>query len=405
MIDVTSIPLGEIANVVRGVTFSKTEASSEPVAGSLPVLRAGNIQDSLLLDEDLVYVPRAKVNAKQLLRRGDIVICTSSGSADVVGKTALAERDWEGSFGAFCAGIRANPKKCDPRYLFYYLRSPIFRSWTLRSSGANIKNIRKSELDLFGVPLPPLSEQRRIAAILDKADGVRRKRERLVSRADDLLRSAFVHMVGFKNAEHPDWELFRIEDLAAPHKNSMRTGPFGSDLRHSEFVDGGIAVLGIDNAVQNNFAWDERRCITEEKFEKLKRYQVYPGDVIITIMGTTGRSAVVPDDIPKAITTKHLATISFNKLIVVPEFLSFAIHSDPLIIEQIERANKGAIMDGLNLGIIKSLEIHLPPIELQRKFAQLLKMVNKMKQYLGSNAGSGKALFLSLSQRAFRGDL
>lgn len=405
MKNMQSAPLADVAEVVRGVSFSKSEAASKPAEGFVPVLRAGNIQDRLILDNDLVFVPREKVRSKQIIRKGDIVICTSSGSAAVVGKTAVADIDWHGSFGAFCAGIRVKSKKADPAYVFHFLRSPHFRSWTQKSSGANIKNIRKSELDLFEIPLPSLSDQRRIASILDKADGVRRKRQRLIDEIQRFNTSAYLYTVGNLNPSHGDWEPLTIEALAEDRKGAIRSGPFGSALRHGEFVDEGIAVLGIDNAVQNKFAWSERRFITPSKYEELRRYTVFPGDVIVTIMGTTGRSAVVPNDIPEAITTKHLATITCNKEIIHPEVLSFAIHSDPLIIRQIKSFNKGAIMDGLNLGIIRKLEINLPPMAEQLKFVAMLQKARAIEAKSQTPDGSGEDLFQSLSQRAFRGEL
>ena len=90
----------------------------------------------------------------------------------------------------------------------------------------------------------------------------------------------------------------------------------------------------------------ERRFITEEKYQKFKRYTVKPGDVIITIMGTTGRAAVVPEDIPLAISTKHLAVITVDRTRVDPEFLAQAFHSDPKVLGQIAAANRGAPDDG-----------------------------------------------------------
>lgn len=405
MTAIQTAPLADVAEVVRGVTFSKSEAADKPAEGFVPLLRAGNIQDRLILDEDLVFVPRDRVHSKQMIRKGDIVICTSSGSAEVVGKTAYANMDWNGSFGAFCAGIRVKSANADPSYVFHFLRSPHFRSWTQKSSGANIKNIRKSELDQFEIPLPPVSEQKRIASILDKADEIRRKRVRFGEETQDFVRSAYLHAVGHLNPSHGDWQPFTIDALAEDRRGAIRSGPFGSALRHGEFVDEGIAVLGIDNAVQNMFAWAERRFITPSKYEELRRYKVFPGDVIITIMGTTGRSAVVPDDIPEAITTKHLATITCNKELIHPEVLSFAIHSDPLIIRQIKSFNKGAIMDGLNLGIIRQLEINLPPMEEQLRFLRMLRKARAIETRSQTSDGSGEDLFQSLSQRAFRGEL
>jgi type I restriction enzyme S subunit len=398
-------PIGDIADVVRGVTFSKNQSINEDRVGYVPIIRAGNIQDELNLSDDLVFVPSALVTEKQILRSGDIVMCTSSGSPQIVGKSATCFSDWNGSFGAFCATIRPRKRQVSGRYLGHYLRSPAFRNWASASSGANIKNIRKSELDAFLVPLPDFEEQCRIAAVLDKADVIRRKQRAALTLQERQIQSVFVHLVGPKAEGYKSWEKKPIRELASSKKGAMRTGPFGSDLKHSEFVDDGIAVLGIDNAVKNRFAWDERRFITEEKYLKLKRYQVFPGDVVITIMGTTGRSSVVPKDIPTAITTKHLATISLDLDKAEPEFISNAIHRHPALLSQIRSQNKGAIMAGLNLGIIKELEVPMPPIEVQREFTRSLGMLRQMHSKTENALLKAEEMLASLSQRAFRGEL
>lgn len=272
-------------------------------------------------------------------------------------------------------------------------------------SGSTRAKLTKAQAEKIEIPVPPLGVQQRIAVILDKADAIRRKRREALAEIDALLRSAYQSLVSARHPNFPKWKPKTFEELAAQHKGSMRTGPFGSDLRHSEFVDEGIAVLGIDNAVSNRFAWGGRRYITPEKYDGLRRYRAYPGDVIVTIMGTTGRSAVVPDDIPEAITTKHLATITLDRHLALPEFVAFAIHSDPRIVNQITRANKGAIMDGLNLGIIKHLEIALPPIEDQDRFARVYRKLNAHKARLEMPEVNGDELFNSLAQRAFQGEL
>jgi type I restriction enzyme S subunit len=110
-----------------------------------------------------------------------------------------------------------------------------------------------SQLKRFPVPLPPLEEQRRIAAILDKAQDIKTlcdKAEKLSEIAD---RNLFLHYF----AEQPGVNEITLEDIVDRKANAMRTGPFGSQLLHSEFTEAGIAVLGIDNAVTNNFTWGE----------------------------------------------------------------------------------------------------------------------------------------------------
>lgn len=255
------------------------------------------------------------------------------------------------------------------------------------------------------VPLPPLATQCHIAKMLEQADSLRRQAHQMESALQELRRSVFLSSVGPRAEGYGSWEVMEVSELASAEKNSMRTGPFGSALKHSEFVDSGIAVIGIDNAVSDQFQWRERRFISEEKYQSLEKYRVFPGDVIVTIMGTTGRSAIVPDDVPLAISTKHLATITLDLKKATPEFLKYAIQYHPLIAEQVAAQNKGAVMDGLNLGIIKKLKLPVPPLAIQQDLSRAMKALDAESETLAKNTENFEQLFNSLMQRAFKGEL
>lgn len=249
------------------------------------------------------------------------------------------------------------------------------------------------------IPLPPLEEQRRIASILDQADELRQKRQQAIEKLDQLLKAEFISK--FHQNNYPE---FNVSDLLENEK-SIRTGPFGSQLLHSEFVEEGIHVLGIDNAVQNSFNWAKPRFITEEKYKDLKRYTVKPKDVIITIMGTCGKCAVVPDDIPKAINTKHLCCITLDQNKCNPEFLHSYFLLHPTARNYLDSRAKGAIMSGLNMGIIKDLPVELPPIEMQNDFSILKQMVILQKTLMLDELSKLNELFQSLQNQAFSGTL
>jgi len=294
--------------------------------------------------------------------------------------------------------------RLDKNYLAQFLVSPDEVALAAsRATGANLPRLSPGELAKFEIPLPPLDEQRRIAAILDHADALRTKRREALAHLDDLTQSIFLEM--FVRGGSDDWPLVTIEQIAAAAKGSIRTGPFGSQLLHGEFVDDGVAVLGIDNAVSNEFKWRERRFITERKYAKLSRYTVRPGDVLITIMGTCGRCAVVPDDIPLAINTKHLCCITVNRDVCLPEFLHASFLRHPTARAYLQRTAKGAIMSGLNMAIIKGMPLALPPLELQARFAQRLEAVQASRCLHHASHEELDSLFASLQSRAFAGAL
>ena len=267
--------------------------------------------------------------------------------------------------------------RLDRQYLLHYLKSDMMLSFIKEYATGSVRdNLKLADLGKFPINLRPVEEQRQIAATLDKIDELIAKRRQQLDKLDELVKSRFIEMF-VETDVVSEWPYHTIADVS----NDMRTGPFGSALHHDEFVDSGVFVLGIDNAVENKFSYSRMRYITEEKYQQLKRYTVHPGDVIITIMGTVGRSAVIPVDMPKAINTKHLACITPKAETIDAQFLSCAFQVHPDIRMQLQKQCKGAIMDGLNLTIIKGLSFHIPPISLQKQFVEFYEQTDKSKSF------------------------
>lgn len=158
-----AVPLSAVATIIRGVTYGKSDARDEAQLGLIPLLRGHNIQSEINLDK-LVYVPAGKISGDQILRPGDIVVAMSSGSADLVGKSAQYQFDLEASFGAFCGVIR--PLLDSIRtYLAFFCQTPFYRKQAHKGGrGIGIQNLSKGDLEKLTCLVPPESEQRRIVA-------------------------------------------------------------------------------------------------------------------------------------------------------------------------------------------------------------------------------------------------
>lgn len=387
----------EFAEVITGGTPSTSVEAYWN--GDIPWLNSGELNRGLIDSSSNFITKQGLSNSAAKIMPIDTVLIALTGAT--TGVTALLKI--RACANQSVTGILPSSMHI-PKYLYYYLSS-IREKIVGQSYGGAQKHISQGFVKKLIVPLPLLGDQKRIVKILDEADTLRRKRNQAIELLDDYLKSMFLKMFGQELPGYESWRSTKLKDLVKKIKGSMRTGPFGSDLLHSEFVDSGIAVIGIDNAVQNKFAWDQRRFITEKKYEKLKRYTLFPRDVIITIMGTVGKTAVIPKDIPLAINTKHLAAFTLDEHLANPYFISYSIRSDPLVVNQISHTGRGAIMTGLNLGIIKNLQLKLPPVEKQNEFELILQKTETLKQNMLAQSEELENQFQVLMQKAFKGRL
>lgn len=393
------VKISECCNISNGYAFKSEKYVTNEGAR---VIRITNVQKGQIVDNDPKLYPFDLLNNLDNYKifEGDILM-SLTGNVGRVGK--FPKEMMPAYINQRICRIMPTDKRLDPNYLFHFFNNDKFEIEAMRNSaGAAQLNLTSKWLYNYEIPLPSLSTQKTIAAKLDKAQEIISYNKQLLEKYDQLTQSLFIDMFGSGNPKRDNWEEVKIENVVKNAKGSMRSGPFGSDLLHSEFVETGIPVLGIDNAVLNKFQWKQRRYITEEKYQKLKRYTVYPKDIIITIMGTVGRVAVVPDNIGIAINTKHLAAISLNQKIANPEFIAFSLRSDHNILSQINQKGKGAIMTGLNLTIIKELKLKLPPIHLQNQFSERMEKIEIQKQMAQETLAKSEHLFQSLLKESFR---
>jgi type I restriction enzyme S subunit len=390
------VRIGDLSEQVRGVSYGKQDASTEPLPGYLPVLRAGNITDDGLVFEDLVYVPAERISSKQKIRHHDVVIAASSGSLDVVGKAAPAPADFDGAFGAFCKVLR--PKSnVHPVYFAHFFKTKHYRQRvSALAAGVNINNLRNEHLDDMKIPLPPLVEQQRIADILDRAEALRAKRRAALAQLDTLTQAIFLDLFGNPFSNSKNWPITRLMNVSLAINDCPHSTPF--------WTAHGAICLRTSNLNEGGWNWEDTRYVSEETFaQRSSRGFLETGDIILSREGTVGIAAIVPDGLRMCM-GQRLVQVRAADDKLVPEFLLYYL-LQILVQDRISQFMVGSTSQHLNVKELRNLPVPLPPLLLQREFARRIAAVEKLKAAHRASLVEMDALFASLQHRAFQGEL
>ena len=187
--DVTTAKLGDAADFIRGVTFKPEDVITPDAPDAIVCMRTKNVQADLD-QSDLIAVPPQFVKGdKGYLREGDVLVSTAN-SYNLVGKCCwVPQLPYKATAGGFICVFRPKPKLLDLRYFYWWMKSPQTQH-DLQHCGrqtTNISNMDMKRAAKLDIPLPPLSEQRRVAAVLDAADALRRRHLKAADVAGDLL--------------------------------------------------------------------------------------------------------------------------------------------------------------------------------------------------------------------------
>ena len=394
--------LGDICRVIGGATPSKNREYF--YKGIIPWATVRDMCHDIISETEFMITEDAvRSCSTNIIPANNVVIATRVGLGKIcyIARDTAINQDLRGV-------IPIKQKELSTRFLFWWFKS-IAHLIEQEGTGATVQGVKLPFIKSLRIPVPPLPVQKRIVAILDEAfegiDTAIANAEKNLASARDLLERCMSSAFDRQS----DTRSLTVRELAAQDRGSIRTGPFGSQLLHGEFVDAGIAVLGIDNVVENRFAWNRRRYITAEKYASLRRYTVKSGDVLISIMGTCGRCAIVPNDIEPAINSKHLCCISLDRTKCLPDYLHAYFLFHPLARAYLSSQSKVSIMDGLNMGIIQEMPVLVPPLVQQKAIAELFERARLASNRLADIQTGKIALFRDLRQailgKAFAGEL
>ncbi|NLE81403.1 MAG: restriction endonuclease subunit S [Rhodococcus sp.] len=388
----TIVPLAEVAEVKLGRQRSPKNHDGPNMR---KYLRAANVGWSGLLLDDVKEMNFTNAELAQFrLEPGDILLNEASGSPREVGKPAL----WQGELDN-CAFqntlLRVRPsEQVDSRYLLHFFRHEAESGEFVRGSrGTGINHLGRAALARWLIPLPPVEEQRRIAAILDHADALRAKRRAALARLDALTRSIFIDMFG-----HPAFNSKGLQTVSLGELGKWQSG--GTPPRTSKsYFEGNIPWFS-SGELNEMYVSVSHEQLTEAAIKETSAKAVPAGSLLLGMYDTAAlKSSIATKDCS---CNQAIAFASINPDAASTPYVYFAVAVGR---DEFRRVQRGVRQKNLNLSMVKGIRIPSPPLAHQRAFEAHVGLVLDERVKHHTALTELDALFSSLQARAFRGEL
>ena len=283
----------------------------------------------------------------------------------------------------------------DPDYLEFCLHSPQSMQYykeNLRGTTARRRSIPTDTLLKLPIYLPSLGEQRKIAMVLNQINNLIAKRQAQLDKLDLLVKARFVEMFGDPVSNPKGWPKVALSDLA-----DVRIGPFGSLLHKEDYIEGGCPLVNPSHIVEGKIVVDKKFTIPKDKYEEMEPYHLKIGDVVMGRRGEMGRCAVVWDS---GLLCGTGSLIIRPKSDVTADYIQKII-SFPSFKRTIEDMAVGQTMPNLNVPIVSSFQIIKPPVEIQKKYYELVERVEKIRSSTKDGLNRLETLKKALMQDCF----
>lgn len=361
-------------------------------------MRTKNVQGQVDLSDVWSVDSRFVKRSDQYLEEGDVLI-SSANSWNLVGKCCWIPRLGKASsFGGFVTALRGDVSQVNRRYLYRWFSSAHIQE-TARSFSRQTTNIANLDLKRcadLSVPLPPLAEQKRIAAVLDQVDALRAKRREAIALLDDLAQSTFLDMFGDPLTNPKGWPVLPFGEVCETRLGKMLDAKRETGRNSRPYLrNANVQWMRIDTTDLLEMDFGGKDKIT---------YGLAPGDLMICEGGEPGRAAIWRGEVEDCYFQKALHRARPNVELARAEYLVWMLRILSL---------RGGLSDHVSTATIshltgaklKVLPIFLPPLGLQQEFASRLDAVEEMGERHELHLATLDELFESVQQRAFAGQL
>lgn len=343
----------------------------------------------------------------KLLKLGDIIIEKSGGSPNQpVGRVVIFEENTSEKY--FCNNFTSilRPKNIvNAKYSLYLLKDLYNKKRVLKyqNKTTGIINLKLNDyLNNTEIMLPSIEEQIKISTILDKSQELIDKRKEQIKALDELVKSKFIEMFGDPVSDSKGWKKVICKDISL--KIGSGATPSGGN---SSYKEEGISLIRSMNVHNNKFVYKDLAFIDDEQAKKLKNVIIEENDILLNITGASvARCCIVPSEIIPARVNQHVSIVRTKQDIIIPVFLCYQFTNDTYqrMLWNIATSG-GATREAITKQQVENLEVIVPPIELQNKFADFVKQVDKLKFEMEKSLKELEDNFNSLMQKAFKGEL
>ncbi len=295
--------------------------------------------------------------------------------------------------------VRPHPDKLDARYTHHFLRLDRVRvagERRMTGSGGQ-RRVPEDYLAELEIPLPPLAEQRRIAEVLDRAEALRAKRRAALDQLDTLTQSLFLDLFGDPVANPKRWPNPTIGGL-------LTFLQYGPRFYNEAYSPDGIRIVRItdlNEAGVLDYSAMPRLTVSDAEREK---YALEPGDLIFARTGATvGKVALIQPNDPPSIAGAYFITMRFQN--TVEPLYARAVLTSPSVRAIVTNRSRQAAQQNFSGPGLRQLPMPLPPLALQREFVRQVTAVEAQKTAHRASLSELDALFASLQDRGFRGEL